>query len=149
MSESDRRTVRGVDLDGGAARLEDADNPDAWIEAEYRDGWVGRKLMSDGDEYAEMTHPYYFRCRCCREYHETQRWGKGSQFCPHCEQRWEFGIGPMIGRIGDGVLLYQVDSCPECGSEDIRKGFIADYDAECRDCGHGFSAKPREREVTA
>lgn len=81
-------TVSGTVEDDGVT-LRDDENDDAWLSAEYRDGWVGRKLMSDdGDDYADMVHPYYFRCRCCRRYLPTQRWGAGSAYCPGCEQRW-------------------------------------------------------------
>lgn len=50
---SDRRTVRGRSKDG-VVTLWDGDNPHAWIEVEYRDDWWSRKVMADGDEYAEM-----------------------------------------------------------------------------------------------
>ncbi|RLM32640.1 hypothetical protein [Haloarcula sp. Atlit-120R] len=128
-------TVSGTAADG-VVTLQDDDNDDAWIRAEYRDGWVGRKLMrDDGDAYADMVHPFYFRCRCCREYRTTERWGAGSPYCPGCEQRWHC-IGDWLEATEDGELP-EPTTCPECGSVDVELEILVP--STCNDCGTEFS----------
>lgn len=73
-------------VDDGVCRVEDAENPNAWIEAEYRDGWVGRKLMvDDTTAYEEMIEPFYLKCRSCHRHDSPQMWTADSQYCPMCE----------------------------------------------------------------
>lgn len=74
-------------VEPGRSRIEDKQNPQAWIEAEYEDGWWQRKLMDeDPAVYQNMIHPYEMQCVFCREWWETQVWGYESSFCPRCEQ---------------------------------------------------------------
>ena len=101
----DRAVVRGS-CDDGVVRLEDSENPDAWIEAEYRDGWVGRKLLTeDKTSYKEMIHPYQFQCAFCREFHPTELWGADQPYCPHCEQWHEFALPDVMAWLVDGEPL--------------------------------------------
>lgn len=105
-AQSSRRTVRGELLEPGHLRLEDSENSDAWIEATYRDGWVGRKLLNaDDDAYAEMVHPYLYQCIMCREWMDTQLWGLESPHCPHCEQFMEFEFPRLMAWLFDGESL--------------------------------------------
>lgn len=90
-------------IDDGAARIEDPDNEDAWIEAEYRDGWVGRKLLGTGPEtYKKMIHPYYLKCCRCLEIVDTQYWGINSPYCPGCEQYYEHAFPMALAGLFDG-----------------------------------------------
>lgn len=86
----------------GMARIEDADNPDAWIEASYREGWVKRKLMvADTTPYEEMIEPFYLKCQSCHRHKSPQCWGAGSPHCPACEQQMEYNIPRAIAWIFD------------------------------------------------
>lgn len=124
-----------VGTGGDLVELRSSENPDAWITAEYRDGWVKRKLLSDdADEYADMVHPYYYRCRCCREYHSTERWGADSRFCPWCEQRWQV-IGDWFEQTEDGELP-QPTACPDCESIDVDREIFGE--STCNECGAAF-----------
>lgn len=96
--------IRGERIDGGGVRLESRENPDAWIEADYRDGWTKRKLMGDAD-YDGMTHPYYYRCAFCREYGDVQMWGANSPYCPLCEQWHAFVLPQLMAWIVDDEPL--------------------------------------------
>jgi len=91
-------------LDDSGCRIEATDNDDAWIEAEYRDGWVARKLMNadGGEAYASMTHPYYQQCAHCREWQTTERWGAKSRYCPRCEMWYEITLPRIIAWLFDG-----------------------------------------------
>jgi len=96
------QTVNGSLSDDGVARLE-TDRDGEWIETEYRDGWVGRKLMNQPDEeYKSMVHPYFQQCAHCREFGTTEMWSAGSPYCPHCEQWYEFSLPKIIGWMFDG-----------------------------------------------
>lgn len=140
-------TVHGEAFDGGGVRLE-GDGDGEWIEADYREGWVGRKLMNarNPDAYAEMVEPYFFKCTWCREYQSTMRWGAGSNLCPRCEQKRLYTVGEWFKATEDGQLPMPTDDCPECGSENIEIGVIADFDSVCHDCEHAWSnrAVPKE-----
>lgn len=94
-------------IDDGTCRIEDRENPDAWIEAEYREGWVGRKLMvEDKTAYEEMIEPFYLKCQSCHRHDSPQLWGAGSEYCPHCEQQIEFGLPRAFGWLfGDETPL--------------------------------------------
>lgn len=98
--------VSGGVPEAGRCRIEDEENPDAWIEAEYRDGWVERKLVgTESEEYHDMIHPFYQRCAFCREWDDPQLWGRGSPYCPLCEQWHEFTLphwmAELFGAKGD------------------------------------------------
>ncbi|WP_135306325.1 hypothetical protein [Haloarcula amylovorans] len=134
-------TVHGS-IEDGVVRLEADDNDDAWIEAEYREGWVRRKLLTDdSDAYQQMVEPYYFRCRCCRRYLSTQRWGKGLPYCPGCEQQW-YRIGDWFEQTAEGDLP-EPTQCPECGSVDVDLEIFCP--STCNDCGSEFE----KQETTA
>ncbi|UIP01727.1 hypothetical protein Hbl1158_16870 (plasmid) [Halobaculum sp. CBA1158] len=91
MDRSD--TAVGRCLDDGGVRIEDPDNEDAWIETDYREGWEKRKLMTgDGSAYSQMTAPYFLKCRSCHTHHPPIRWGKGSEYCPNCEQQFAYAV---------------------------------------------------------
>lgn len=96
----------------GRARIEDPDNADAWIEATYRDGWVGRKLIgTDRGEYEQMVHPFYERCTFCRRWDDPQMWGWGSDHCPRCD-RWHTYVLPRLMEwLVDGEPLGEGVSC--------------------------------------
>ena len=131
-----KMTIRGTVLDDGGVCLEADFSDDAWMKVEYRDGWVGRKLIADdGDDYEDMVHPFYFRCRCCRRYLPTGRWGSESQFCPGCEQRWH-QIGDWFEATSDGGELPKPTVCPECSSTSISLAAVTP--SVCNDCGHEF-----------
>lgn len=129
---------------GDGACLLDGPGEDEWIIAEYRNGWVGRKLLGgDDDAYAEMVEPFYQRCAMCREWKSVQRWGAGSPYCPRCEQWRKWGLPKAIEWVLGEVEFNH--SCPDCGSENVEIGVIADYDCECFACGSGFDLRvPRE-----
>lgn len=102
MSEDTNETdenprYRGFVNDGGC-RVEDAENPNAWIEVEYRDGWVGRKLMvDDTTAYEEMIKPFYLKCRSCHRHDSPQMWTADSQYCPMCEIQIQNNIPAAFG----------------------------------------------------
>lgn len=74
-------------LDGDGMVIEHPDNDDAWVHSEYEDGWVLRKLLgAPKDEFDDMIHPYYQQCCCCGRWADLMMWGKGSPYCPGCEQ---------------------------------------------------------------
>ena len=99
-------SLQGEIVEPGRARIEDSDNADAWIEAEYRDGWVGRKLLGqDKEVYQEMVHPYLQQCIKCREWADTQMWGLDSPYCPSCEQYMEFVFPRLMAWVCDGESL--------------------------------------------
>jgi len=94
--------VTGTMVDEGGVRLQDSENDDAWIEADYREGWHKRKIMGDGD-YSEMVEPYYLKCRSCHRHRGPMLWGAGSPYCPDCEQRIEYMLPrAFAGIFGDG-----------------------------------------------
>jgi len=86
----------------GRVRIESVENSEAWIEAEYRDGWAEKKLFNDNsDAYAEMTHPFYLRCTFCKKWDAPQLWAAGSNHCPDCEQWHDFVLPALMGRLFD------------------------------------------------
>lgn len=94
--------LQGELVEPGRARIENPDEPGEWVEAEYKDGWVGRKLVNeDPDVYHSMVHPYYQRCAMCREYDDTQLWGYDSPYCPLCEQWHDFVLPEWFRRVVD------------------------------------------------
>lgn len=132
-------TIDGTALDDGGVRLDGEGNGE-WMEAEYREGWVGRKLVgTHKDEYDAMVHPYLYKCTWCREWHDVTMWPAGSNLCPHCEQAREYTIGPWFEATEDGDLPRPTECCPRCGSTDIEIGVIADFDSVCHDCDHTWT----------
>jgi len=119
---------------GEAVELRSTENPDAWITAEYRDGWVERKLMNDDYDYGQLVHPYYYRCQCCREWRSTERWPKDSPYCEWCQQRWSL-IGEWFEQTQDGELP-RPTTCPECGPVDVDRAVFDE--SQCNECGAGF-----------
>lgn len=143
---NDRKKEQGPHghLRDGVARLQDPNNANAWIEAEYREDWWKRKVMGrDAEEYRQMVHPFYQRCTFCREWYNTQRWGVDSPHCPMCEQWWDFCLGDWFERTEGGVPPEAANGvvCPECRSTNVEVGRAADYDCQCKDCGEAFNAR--------
>lgn len=107
MANSADSAVHGT-CDDGVVKLQEDGNADAWITAEYPDGWWRRNLLTaDDDEYEETTHPYLFQCAFCREFQTTTCWGADQPFCPRCEQWHEFVLPDLMAWIADGEELGQ------------------------------------------
>lgn len=104
--ESAKRRYQGSFTDENAMRIEDSENSDAWLEADYRDGWVERKLLTDDDSaYEEMVNPYYQQCIHCREWQNLDCWGVDSPYCPGCEQFMEYMFPRLMAWVCDGESL--------------------------------------------
>lgn len=106
-------TVTGEIPETGRCRIEDEENADAWIEAEYRDGWAERKLFVEDDEaYHDMTHPFYQRCTFCGRWQSPEIWTRGSPHCPRCEQWHKFTLpywmAKLFGAKGDFVEEFEI-----------------------------------------
>jgi hypothetical protein len=97
-------TLTGDLTEDGTCRIEDDENPDAWIEAEHRDGWVGRVLFNEdgGEAYQEMIHPYRQQCAHCRRWLTCERWHADSPYCPRCKAWYDYSLPKIIAWMFDG-----------------------------------------------
>jgi len=129
-----------IDRSADGARIEDPDNPDAWIEAEFPDGWGASELMQDddGEAYAALVEPYKMQCPACREFFSPQFWGVEQTYCQACTYRLERGIGHWFKRTENGIEPGDTIVCPCCGADDVIVGVLADYDCRCGDCDEAF-----------
>lgn len=134
----DPQAISGECLDDGGVRLEADGNSDAWIEADYREGWWRRKLLqNDKSAYEDMVEAFFLECQACHRYMSPQIWTEGSAFCPGCEMKFE-SIGSWFERTEGGIAPDGRNRCPDCGSTNIDVGRIADYDSVCNECDKWF-----------
>lgn len=134
MQNSEQEIV-GTSFEDAGVRLEAADNEDAWIEVDYREGWWKRKLMTeDSTAYEEMVEPYFLHCQACGTYDSPQMWSAGCQFCPTCELKWD-SIGGWFEQTENGELP-KPTTCPECDSVDVALEVFSP--SKCNECGTEF-----------